>query len=47
MQVLLVTVMVLAIRQWTEIKEFSLQVDDDDDDDCTGARRLPVIEVYL
>ena len=33
MQVLLVTVMVLAIRQWTEIKEFSLQVDDDDDDD--------------
>ena len=25
-QVLLVTVLVLAIRQWTEIKEFSLQV---------------------
>ena len=24
-QVLLVTVLVLAIRQWTEIKEFSLQ----------------------
>ena len=49
MQVLLVTVMVLAIRQWTEIKEFSLQVDDgedDDDDDYNddgdGARQLPV-----